>query len=422
MPPLPPLPGAPAVNPAFNPQPVFNPQAVTPTAPGAPVVVSGGFAPDGAMPPMPGYPSPVGQEAGAPPPPPASGQGHRFKRLLVVLTGLVVLASGSAAAYYGLVVPNQPANVLKTAIVNTLKQNSVNYKATVDYQPNSGATIAPLRLTVSGSRNAAAKTSDTVITFNGYGTDLSLEARFVNNNLYVKVGDLSTLAALAGQYVPSLANTATTISKDLSNQWIVVDQTLLDQGGIGCVINSSFSISQADINLLSSDYAKHPFLNIKNTSSASVNGQAAEEFQVNIADNTAAGFIQNIGNLSAIKHLETCKGVTNTNTSSSLASIKGDTSTTALNIWVSKSNKQIVQMSLPDTAKYMSSVQGKVNNLLTLNYTNASITAPANAESVLALYTKLAPALQSALGASGLNISNLFSGLGGGTTNGGVHL
>jgi hypothetical protein len=412
-----PLPGAQTVNPAFNPQPVFNPQVVTPT-PGAPVVVSGGFAPGQAVPPMAGYPNPVMQASDAPPP--SSGKGHRLKRLLVVVAGLVVLAGGSAAAYYGLIVPNQPANVLKSAVINSLKQNSVNYKATVDYQPNSGASLSPVKVTVSGSRNATAKTSDTSVEFNGYGIDLTVEARFVNNNLYIRTGNLSALAALAGNYVPSLSGTATTISDDLSNQWIEADQSLLDQAGLGCFLNSNFSLTQTDINLLSSDYAKHQFMNIKQITTASVNGHAAEEFQVNVADNTAAGFIQNIGNLSAIKHLETCKGVTRV--SGSLANIKGDTKSTPLTIWVSKSNKQIVQMSLPNTAQDISTDQGKVNNLLTLNYANASITAPANSESVLQLYTKLAPALQSALSSSGLNLSNLFSGLGSGSSTSGIKL
>ena len=419
MPPSTPLPGAQGVNPGFNPQPAFNPPAATPM-PGAPVVVSGGFAPGAVMPPVAGYPNPAAQASGAPLPPP-SGGGHRLKRLLVVLAGLVVLTGVFSAVYYGLVVPNQPANVLKASIVNSLKQNSLNYKVSIDYQPNSGASLAPVKVTVSGNKNSVAKTSDTLVEFKGYNMDLTVEARFVNNNLYFKTGDLSALAALATNYVPSLSAPAKTISNDLSNQWVEVDQSLLDQAGLGCFLNASFSISQADINLLSSDYAKHPFMTIQKTTAVNISGQAAEEFQVNVADNTAASFIQNIGNLSAIKHLETCKGVTNV--SSSLAAVKGDTKSTPLTIWVNKSNKQVVQMSLPNTAQDIKDDQGKVNNLITLNYANVTIAAPANSESVLQLYTKLSPAIQSALGSSGLNLSNLLSGLGGGsTTNGGMHL
>jgi hypothetical protein len=405
-PPASPLPPGASAAPAFNPQSAFNPQvpAGPPPPPAGPVVVSGGFDPGAPATPVVGA---IDLTAAPSPVPPANGR--RLRRLLVVLAGIIVLAGGSAAAYFGVVVPNQPANVLKTALFNSVKQNSVSYKGTLGYQSlGTGSSIPPFQLTLAGSRNATANASDFGLGFDGYGVKINLEARLVDKNLYLKTGDLSTLAALAGTYEPTLASTATTISNDLSNQWIEVDQSLLDEGGLSCFINNGFSFSQADINLLSSDYSKHEFLAIQKTSNATVNGQAAEEFQVNIVDNTAAGFITGIGNLSTVKTLETCKD--SGDLSSALTKVKGDGKTTPLTIWVSKANKQIIQLGFASTQAELKSSHIKGTLVVALNYSPVSISVPANSESVIQLYTKLQPTL-SGLSSSGLNLTNPFSSL-----------
>jgi hypothetical protein len=421
-PPMPAAPPAPGVNPAFDAQSAFNPQLDIP-APVAPVVVSGGFAPNAPI--APGAPVaatvsnpafPAASVAPLPPPntPPTPSKGHRLKALLIVLAGLVVLGGGSAAAYFAVVVPNKPANVLKTAVLNSINQNSVSYIGTVNlaYKGSSNsASTQSYQLSLSGSKNTSEKASDATVGFEGYGIKFSLEARLADQNLYLKTGDLSTLAALAGSFVPSIAPAATTISKDVSNQWFEVDSSLLNAAGVGCYINNAdMTLSQADLNLISSDYTAHGFVNILKTANGTANGQPAEEFVVSIDDDKAAGFVSGLGQLSTFKSLDSCKKGTSAAVNKSLASLKGDNKQIPLTLWVSKASKQVIRVSFTETAQEIAQTHTTGTAVVNLGYNNVSIPAPANAESVLQLYTKLAPTL-SGLDSSGLNFSNPLSSL-----------
>jgi hypothetical protein len=403
LPPQPPLPGAGVMPSAPAP-------GMPPADPAAPVIVSGGFAPNAPAGPVVGTVSPAFPAAGqAPQLPPSASKSRGLKTMLITLAAVIVLAGGAAAAYVGIIAPNQPANVLKTALVNSLKQNSLSYKGTVSLTEESGSAGGTYQLDMSGGRNAAEKASDVTLSFDGYGVKLSFEARIANQNLYLKAGDLSTLADLVGSFEPSLATAATTISGDLSNQWVEVDSSTLSAVGASCFINAaSGPLTQADINTLTSDYAKNGFLTIQKTSTTIVDGQAAEEFNVNIDNDKGAGFIAGLGSLSSIKSLETCKD--GSAIGSSLKQVKGDNKQTPLTLWVSKANKQIIQVSATDTAQQIAQTHAKVTGTLDFNYNNVSIPAPANAETFIQLYTKLAPTLQS-LSSSGLNLGNLSSGL-----------
>lgn len=400
---------------ASAPQPPQPGPGVIPAGPAAgptaPVIVSGGFAPNNPVAPVVGTVSPAFSPTGqAPLPPPSGSKARGLKPMLVALAAIIVVAGGSAAAYIGVIAPNQPANVLKAAIVNTLKQNSLSYTGTISltYQGGGGAG-GTYQLDMSGSKNSAQKASDVMLSFDGYGVKLSIEARIVNQNLYVKAGDLSTLASLVSSFEPSLAPTASAISGDLSNQWVEVDSATLNEIGVGCVINAaSGPLTQADLNALTSDYAKNGFLKIQKTTNTTVDGQAAEEFAVNIDDNKGASFISGMGSLSSVKALEACQG--GSTLGSSLKQVKGDGKQTPLTLWVSKGSKQIIEVSASDTPQEISQTHAKGTVDVKFKYNNVSIPAPANAESYLQLYTKLAPTLQS-LSSSGLDLSGLSSSL-----------
>jgi hypothetical protein len=406
LPPLPPAPPAPLPT---------NPQVVS-SMPIAPVVVSGSFSPNTPMPPgsqVDSAPNSAFGGPSAPLAPPASSKKRWFKPLLIGSAALLLLIGGSAAAYFAVIVPNQPANVLKTAVLNSIQQNSVSYNGNVSlgYQATAkGVTPQSYQLTLSGSKNGTEKASEATIGFEGYGVKLNLQERLVDQNIYLKTGDLSTVAALVGSFEPSLATTATTISKDVSDQWVEIDSSLLNSAGVGCYLNNAnVAISQADLNLLSSDYAKHEFVNITSTANDTVNGQAAEKFVVNIDDDKAASFVSGLGQLSTLKSLETCNKDASASVANSLKQLKGDNQQTALSLWVSNADKRVVEVAYTDSARDVAQTHVKGTVVVQLNYGNVSIAAPANAESVLKLYTQLQPTL-SGLDSSGLNLTNPFGG------------
>jgi hypothetical protein len=299
-----------------------------------------------------------------------------------------------------------------SAIVNSLQQNQIGYTGTAlaTYQGSSSSSSSQsFKLTIDGSENSTAKASDTTLGLDVYGVKLNVEARLVNKNIYIKAGDLSQIATLLGSLSPSLTTPSTTISKELSNQWIAIDQTLINQAGLGCTLNSSLSVNQADVNILKSAYLNTEFIKVQQTSSDSVNSQAAEKYVVNIDDNKAATFISKLGDLSAVKSLDSCQA----GAAKGLTKAKGDNKQTAMTFWVSKSDKRIVRINwVPSKAQLAAANTTAGSFDLNLNYKNVSIAAPANSVPAVQVIVQL----QKALSGSGIDVNSLLSGLTGGST------
>lgn len=379
------------------------------TTPPPPVVVSGGF--NGGTPNTPtvsGVPptQPVSVTPSMPAPnavPPAVPKKLRRKTLLIGVATILVLAVGSAAAYVGIVLPNEPINVLKQAMVNSLEQTQVNFTGTLHAASAGGSsTIPSVDVSLSGAENATAKTSDVTFGVGVEGVKLSIEALLANQNLYLKAGDLSTLAGLISAADPSSASLVNTVSQTLSNQWIEVDKALLEQANLSCVLNTSFTVNQADVNLITSDYSKHGFLTVEKSTGVTVGNQAADEFNVNIDDNKFASFVGGLSGLSYVKSLDSCqpgaaKGLTN---------VKGDGQQTPLTVWVSKSNKRIIQLSYTTTSAVQAKSHEQGTFTLALNYNPVTITAPTNAEPAMQVVTQL----EQALGGSSSDFNSLIQG------------
>jgi hypothetical protein len=370
---------------------------------------SAGFEPAQAYPPPPAPLPPSPQpffSAPAPPAAPVFGGGDPLvapapsprkrpaKSLLMALAAVLVVGVGSAAAYVGVIVPNKPANVLKAAFINSLQQTQSSTSGT--FSATGGGIY---KGTFNTAEDTTAKAIDAQFNLTVSGVNFSVETRLVNQNLYIKVGDLSTIAGLVNGFYPSAGSLVQSLSSDLSNKWIVVDSTLLNQSaGIKCALNTSWTLTNADIKLLESQYNKNPFTTIQSTSSDKVGGQPAEKFVLNI-DNSKLDAFGNgsVQNLSAVKALQKCPGSTTTTTK---ASTTGH-GQTPLTVWVDKGSKRIVQISATSNNKN-SSVSGSTT--VQLHYGKVSITAPNNAESALKVLTdiqnsaKSNPALLNLLG------------------------
>ena len=291
----------------------------------------------------------------------------------------MVIGLGSAAAYVGIIVPNQPANVLKTAFINSLQQTQSSTSGT--FSATGGGIY---KGTFTTAEDTAAKAIDAQLNLTVSGVNFSVETRLVNQNLYIKVGDLSTIAGLVNGFYPSGGSLVQSLSSDLSNKWIVIDSTLIDQSaGIKCALNTNWTLTNADIKLLESAYNKNPFTTIQSTSSDKVGGQSAEKFVLNI-DNSKLDAFGNgsVQNLSAVKALQKCPGSATTTTK---ASTTGH-GQTPLTVWVDKGSKRIVQITATSNGKN-SSLSGSTT--VQLHYGKVSITAPSNAEPALKVLTDI---------------------------------
>ncbi len=358
------------------------------------------------MPPAPGqFSAPQAAYSTGPPPAAPASKSGLFKKLALVLVAVLVIGGGSAAAYFGAVVPNKPANVLKSALVNSLQQKQTSFTGTL--QASSGAGGLALKADVNGASNSTAKTADLQLNLTVSGVSFPVEARLVKDNVYIKVGDLSTIASLLGAYSPDAGSLATTLSDQLSNKWIVIDSTLLDESGASCILNNNWGLTQADIQLLENQYDKNPFVTIQSTASDSVNGHSAEKFVLSINDDkaTAYGNSKVLDNLSIVKEIQKCDKSATSLPDTSTAT--GDHKTTPITVWVDKSSKRIVKLALQDNSS--KSATGSFTT--TISYAPVSITAPANAEPAVQVLAQIEKDA-----AANPGLSNLFSGLNSGSS------
>ena len=424
-------------HPPINEQPISPPGDAQPPvpvvspdiAPGTPAVVSGDFSAPAAMPtpvpavsagfepasayppppaPLPPSPQPFfsaptppaapvfggGDPLMAPAPLPGPSPGKRpAKSLLMALAAVLVIGIGSAAAYVGVIVPNKPANVLKAAFINSLQQKQSSSSGTISASSSGLA----YKVTFSSAEDAVAKAADFQINLTVSGVTFPVETRLVNQNLYIRVGDLGTIAGLVNAYVPTAGATVKSLSSALSNKWIIVDSTLLNENsGVKCALNSSWTLTNADIQLLGAQYGKHPFATIQSTSSGTVGGKPAEKFDLSISNAALNDFGNGVVNLSVLKNLGKCLGGTSMSTPST------DHGHTPLTVWVDKGSKRIVQIA-NNSGDPKSGTS--ISTTITLNYGKVSITAPRNAEPAVQVLTSI----QSTLGGSGIDLTQLLS-------------
>jgi hypothetical protein len=350
----------------------FPTTSTTPTSPG---IVVGGTDP----------------AAAAAAPPPASRRS--LKPLLIALVAVLIIGGGSAAAYFGVIVPNKPANVLKTAFINSIQQTQVSTSGTAE--------TTGFKAAFTTAANTSTKSVDVTLNLTFSGATFPVEGRLIGHNFYFKVGDLTTITSLLQAYSPNAGTIAQTLNSQVANKWIVVDSTIIDQQpSLKCVLDTSWTLNKADINLLESQYGQHAFTTIQSTSSDTVNGKSAEKFVLSLDDNKSTDFAKGLNNLSIIKALNSCSGSSAGATSLIAPS---DHKTTPLTVWVDKGTKRIVQIGA-------SNKNGSTT--IKLSYAPVSITAPSNPEPVL----QLLGALESATGGN-TGLSQLFGGSSTGTTN-----
>lgn len=431
LPPPPPTPPAPLPPPAA-PSATSAPSASSDSPPSAGLggqIISGGFSPPPNSMPTPVVgtgpavvpPAGVVVGGGGLTPPPAaappSARKRSFKPFLIALVALLVIGGGSAAAYFGIVVPNQPSNVLKTALINSLQQTQVSANGSFEVSPATDSGVA-YKGTISSASDTVAKTADLQVTLTVSGISFPVETRLVNKSFYVKVGDLGTVASLAQAFSPDAGSFVQSISKDISNKWIVVDSTLLEEDPtIKCVLNTSWTLSAADIKLLENQYGKHPFTDITKASADTIDGKPAEKFLISIDDDKGAAYFDStLSNLSVIKNLQKCPGASSTGSTSTKSSL-ADHDKTPLTIWVDKASKRIVQITSNSTAQDSRKLNLSGSATLKFSYGHVSITAPADAEPAVQVWADIVnsaksnPALSNLLNGSDATGSDSSNGI-----------
>lgn len=260
----------------------------------------------------------------------------------------VVLLGGGAGAYYGVIVPNKPENVLKTATKNFLlqRQMSAKGKLSVDMTAKD-AELKNITVNFTSASDNDKKAFNVNLEASASGVKLPVEVRGVEQNLYFKVGDLSSLksvAALAG--APEASAIIDSMGSKVSNQWIEVDQSLLKQVNASCTTDAFNGFTQKDVDQLFKIYNENTFVTVKGTAKDTVDGVKTTKYDLKFDKTKAEAFGKKLDTLDALKKISECGKSANGDTGGD-KEIKDDMSDTQVTfqVWVDGS-KRIKQIEL----------------------------------------------------------------------------
>ncbi len=313
--------------------------------------------------------------------------GKKTKLAGIIVAGIILLGAVGAGAYYGVYLPNTPQNVLKKSVANTLKQEKISGKGNASITgKDSTAVTAAYTAQVDATKGAKAATIDLSVS----GIKLPLEVRSVDKAVYLKVGDLTTIQALATASLGlETAGLVDTISKQVSNKWIEFDESLVKTaGGDKCsVITDNTWISDKDVEQLASFYDKNEFVEIKKTSSDTVDGRKVTKAELGLNKEKAKTFGKDIEQLDIFKKLKECSGDANSKTIGATQGeeFKGNYELTA---WVDKSKKELVKVAVKVTDD-----KNSMSADFTFNKDQVNIVKPEGAIPAMQLLSQFAPLL-----------------------------
>ena len=318
-----------------------------------------------------------------------SGQ-HFWRKVALICAVIVVLLGASAAAFVTLYLPNQPWYMLDTALKDTMSQTNFTANMTGVINPSGGSGLV-LNANSQIAVNLVSKSIDLKVTPQIAGSNIPVEFRVVNDNLYVNA-DLSganSLVALAGSTYASIFQD---IASALSNRWIVFNSSLLDQSkDLRCLLNSSWVLSSSDSNYLVNSYLKKPFFSVTSATSDTVSGVPSEKLNVLMNDNEAASYLNGLSNLQAAKQYASCTGShKNFNTK-----ILANNQSIPFTIWINKSNHLInkLQITISGALAKTAGFAGTITT--TINYAPVTVKTPAQAVSFMQLLLQMESQLKS---------------------------
>lgn len=225
----------------------------------------------------------------------------------------MLLIAGSAAAYVGVILPKKPENKLITAFGNASDQRQVTIKGSWNGQSNAankslGYNIE-YTLALDANNNNFALQADIGIG----GAKFPTEVRFIDQNLYFKVGGLASISSLSS-YIPVDDPVAKQqlfdFIKKINDQWYEIDRSLWQTGTGGsdsCIDKLTTQLSSDDKQLIKSAFKKFKPLVVKNTSPAVVDSQPATKYALTLADGKSIkSFVAELNGLSLVKNINEC--------------------------------------------------------------------------------------------------------------------
>ncbi len=281
---------------------VIKPQSPQPSGP--PAADSFGIpAPQSPM--QPPAPQPGAYQAPVFPPLNNQAKKKKLKPLFIALLALILIGGGSAAAYFGYVVPNKPENKLLSALADLVSQNELVSEGTIDVTtPEAPGVAVNFKSESNVSQNQFALSGTVGVS----GAQFPYELRYVDKNIYAKVGGLESLSSL-GLDETNPASSYLSMLAGVNDKWYVVDRSFWSSFGseTSCVTDLSFAFTDDDISKIKAAYKKHPLFTVKSTSQEDVNGTPTTKYAVEPAsDAEAIAFAKELETLSVVEKIKSC--------------------------------------------------------------------------------------------------------------------
>lgn len=293
----------------------------------------------------------------------------------IIIAVVVILLGASAAAYY--VVINKPQNVLNMALINTFsadKVSSASFDGSLEVKPKGGTAF---NATFNGAMNDQGA-------FNLHGdfdamvTTIKLDMLSADGKtFYLRLGGLEGLPELLGETGSSGASAISPIISGLNNQWIQINQSMINQL-TGDDTSVSTKLSADDRKKLTNAYKEHRFLVVDKTlKDETVKGTKSHHYQIVIDKTELKGFAAAVkaSNITGMKI--SAGSLREFNKEVDKANFKKY----PVDVWVSKGDKMINQVGFAVTE----SNGDRTTVRLTIDKYNqpVHVTTPKNAKSLL---------------------------------------
>ena len=304
--------------------------------------------------------------------------------------GAVAVAVVGAGGYWGLYLPNTPQNKLIRAVDNTLAATHSTAKGSVNFKPKNGggpAINADFELQSNNEKKVMGGNVKVAVS----GVNIPVEFRYIDNSLFIRLGDLSSLSGIASLADPSAGELVRALSDKLKDQWIEIDQSLLNTASSGSKCDLNSTLSEDDRKKIVDIYKKNKFAEITGTSSEEVNGQKATKMDLKLNKDKAKEFGNSLKNVEYFKNLEKCSGQSASGDDS--AEEKINQVDPKISVWVA--GGKIVKIAIT-----VSDENGEVTVEAVLDYKPVDIQKPEGAKPFMEVFSEFGPLFGGMLGGS----------------------
>lgn len=282
------------------------------------------------------------------------------KLAIITIIVILILSLGSAGAYFGIVVPNKPQNVLTKAATKLLLDKQVSSTGKISFEGDESNYIKGLVINFTSKADYEKQAFDVNFEGSFTGVKLPVDVRMIDKNYYFRVGDIGSIESLlrlsAGE---EMAATVGALGESLSNKWIVVDESMVKQANFDCFTDLSSGYSKDDVDQIINLYKKNKFLDVKNKSKEDLSGAKTTKYVLGVNKDKAEEFSDKINEVGYFKKLNECskKASGQSEQSSADNSIKetAKDSDVEISVWVDKS-KNIKQIELKATVEKVTTV------------------------------------------------------------------